>query len=398
MQDLRSETASRINLDPNTEARPHKESPRESEVPVRVTPRASRQAFRVAMVSTLERHATVAELREEWDALADRAAGQPWVRPGWVDAWWRAFGAGPLEIMALRHNGELAAVLPLCRRMGALSSVTNWHTPEFDAVGEESAVAELIAKLLRRRPRRMSMAFVNADVGASFALREIAKRRGYRLIVRPLEHSPYIATDIGWTTYLAARDGKMLRELRRRRRLLEREGALSFSIERGGELLEQLVDEGFRVEAAGWKGESGSAVASDPATLSFYHQVARWASSRGALRLGFIRLDGRAIAFDFSIEEDGVHYLLKTGFDPDFSRFSPGKLLRYKMIEHTFDAGLRFYEFLGSNNPWKDEWTQLLRERSLVQAFSRSLPGLVDWSAFAFGRPLAKRVLALAGR
>ena len=259
-------------------------------------------------------------------------------------------------------------------------------------------MTELIAKLLRRRPRRLSLAFVNADGGAPLALREIAMRRRYRLIVRALEHSPYIATDIGWRAYLAERDAKMLRELRRRRRVLEREGTLSFSIARGGEHLDGLVDEGFTVEAAGWKGQGGSAVASDPATLRFYREIAHWAAARGALRLGFLRLDGRAIGFDFSIEEGGVHYLLKTGFDPAFSRFSPGKLLRYDMIEHTFEAGLRFYEFLGTNNPWKDEWTHLVRERSLVQAFSPSLPGMVDWSAFAIARPLVKRMLALAGR
>lgn len=362
------------------------------------TPLAPRRPRPALMVSTLERHSTVAKLSAEWDALADRTGGQPWVRPGWVDAWWRAFGSGQLEIIALRQNGELTAVLPLCRRLGALTSVTNWHTPEFDAVGDESAVTELVAKLLRGRPRRMSMAFVNANVGAPLALRQLAKRRGYRLIVRPLEHSPYIATSIGWCAYLAERDGKMLRELRRRRRHLEREGTLSFSLARGGEHLDGLVDEGFAVEAAGWKGQDGSAVASDPATLRFYREIAHWAAARGALRLGFLRLDGRAIGFDFSIEEGGVHYLLKTGFDPAFSRFAPGKLLRYNMIEHTFAAGLRFYEFLGTNNAWKDEWTHLVRERSLVQAFSPSLPGIVDWSAFAFARPLAKRILALAGR
>jgi hypothetical protein len=33
----------------------------------------------------------------------------------------------------------------------------------------------------------------------------------------------------------------------------------------------------------------------------------------------------------------------------------------------------------------------------LLQAFAPSAPGLVDWAAFAYGRPLAKRALARLG-
>lgn len=359
-------------------------------------PRAG--ATPVAAPASLEHHGDVAAIEAEWDALADRTGGQLWARPGWVRAWWRAFGRGRLDIVALRRDGELAAVLPLCRRRGALASVTNWHTPEFDAVGNEDAVSQLLAMLLGPRPRRVSLAFIDAGAHASVALQCLGERIGYRAIVRPLEHSPYIPTDGGWEAYLAERDGKMLRELRRRKRLLEGEGVLSFDVHSGEERLDELLDEGFGVEAAGWKGFAGSAVLSNPATHRFYREIAAWAVTRGSLRLGFLRLNGHAIAFDFSVEENGVHYLLKTGFDPDENRFAPGKLLRYQMIERTFLNGLRLYDFLGTNNPWKDDWTPLSRERSLVQLFSPSVAGMVDWAAFAFGRPLAKRALAMIGR
>lgn len=364
----------------------------------RASPPAAPGAVAAGSTARLERYRGAATIAAEWDALADRTAGKVWVRPGWVEAWWRAFGRGQLEIVALRRAGQLVAVLPLGRRLGALTSVTNWHTPEFDAVGDPAAVAELLAMLMDTAPRRVSMAFVDASGGVALELRTRAEHLGFQVIVRPLEHSPYIRTDAGWAAYLAGRDGKMLRELRRRRRLLSAAGEMSFEVHDGRTRLAELFDEGFAVEAAGWKGAAGSAVASDAATLTFYRDIAHWAVSRGALRLGFLRLNGRAIAFDFSLEADGVHYLLKTGFDPSVSQFAPGKLLRYLMIERTFASGLDLYEFLGTDNPWKYAWTRTVRERSLIQVFSRSLPGRIDWAAFALGRPLVKRALAVAGR
>ena len=142
----------------------------------------------------------------------------------------------------------------------------------------------------------------------------------------------------------------------------------------------------------------GTAIAAGETTHRFYRAVAEWAGTRGSLRLGFLRVDGRAIAFDFCIEEQGSHYLLKTGFDPAFGHFAPGKLLRLAMIERAFRAGLARYEFLGSADPWKHEWTDTVRSRVLLHSFKASLLGVAEWSAWAFGRPLAKRALALTGR
>ena len=166
----------------------------------------------------------------------------------------------------------------------------------------------------------------------------------------------------------------------------------------GSDRLDQLLEEGFAVEAAGWKGARASAMVSRPETAEFYRRVAAWAADRGWLRLAFLRLDGQAFAFDFAVEEGDVHYLLKTGFDPAFGRFAPGMILRYEMLARAFSNGLRSYEFLGADEPWKLEWTQTTRPRGLFQAFAPSLRGQLEWAAFAWGRPAAKRVLALVRR
>src|ERR1700720_145453 len=67
-------------------------------------------------------------LASEWDELAERAGASPFLRPGWVAAWWLAFGTGNMEIRTVTRDGRPAAVLPVARRHGALRSVTNDHT------------------------------------------------------------------------------------------------------------------------------------------------------------------------------------------------------------------------------------------------------------------------------
>ncbi len=342
---------------------------------------------------TIVGHNDVELLAPEWEDLAGRLGAAPWLYPGWFAAWWDAFGVGRLRVFSLRREGRLVGVLPLGEHRGRVSSLSNWHTPEYGLVAEPGAAEDLIRSVLQRRPRRMSLAFVPRTSAEMAAVRRAAADAGYNCLARPLERSPYVTIDGDWESYEAGLRGKLRNELGRRRRRLADEGTFSFHVADGRERLDGLLDEGFRVEAAGWKVANGSAILSKPATERFYRAVAHWAAERGWLQLGFLRLDGRMFAFDLCFECDGTHYLLKTGFDPLYRRFAPGMILRYEMLAHAFASGLRTYEFLGADEPWKLEWTMSVRERELFQAFARSAVGLIDWTANAYARPLIKRAL-----
>jgi CelD/BcsL family acetyltransferase involved in cellulose biosynthesis len=337
-------------------------------------------------------------LAAEWDELADAQDAPAWMRPGWFAAWTDAFGPDGLRVHAVRRDGRLAGVAPLRRSRVGLVSPSNWHTPEFRLLADPAARAALAEAVLAGSPSRVSLSFVDRSAHEMTAWEQAARGRGYRVLARPLERSPYIDLADGWDAYEAHLPRKLVSELRRRRRRLEEEGAVTFEVADGSERLAELLDEGFRIEEAGWKGERGSAIASQPSTRTFYAKLAAWAAGRGALRLGFLRVGGRAIAFDFALEDAGVHALLKTGFDPSYRRLAPGLLLRREMIARAFAAKLDRYDFLGADEPWKLEWTDSTRERSLVQVFAPSLVGLASWRAYANGRPLAKRVVQAVRR
>ena len=57
---------------------------------------------------------------------------------------------------------------------------------------------------------------------------------------------------------------------------------------REGYDLDELLDEGFRVEGSGWKQRQGTAVADNPHIGRFYRKFAAWAAERGWLRTSAI--------------------------------------------------------------------------------------------------------------
>jgi len=349
---------------------------------------------------SVEVHDGFEAVAAEWDALADRARATAWLRPGWFEPWWRAFGRGRIALHAVRRSGDLVAVVALARgRGGLLTSFANWHTPEFGVLAADAdARARLLEGILRGRGRRVELRFVPADDPTRDAWGDAARARRYRQLERVLERSPYIPLDGGWEAYERGLHRDFRGDVRRRRRRLEEVGHVELDVRDGSEELETVLDEGFRVEASGWKTEEGTAILSRPETERFYRDVARWAAARGILRLAFLRLDGRPLAFHFNVEDNGVHYHLKGGYEPEYRSFSPGKLMHGAMIRSSFERGLRSYEFLGSDEPWKLDWADRVRDRWILQAFPRSPIGQAESAVFTFGRPLAKRVLALAGR
>lgn len=346
---------------------------------------------------------SIASIDGEWDRLADELGAPPFLRPGWTRAWWHAFGRGSIRAIVVRTRERFTGVLPLVRYCSIHQSPTNSETPLFGLLAEDhDSTRRLAGALLAASGRRLDLSLIASDDPGLAALQEEALARGFRTITRPLLLSPYVSTLGPWNAYQATLGAKQRSEIRRRTRRLQEVGDVSLDLADGSERLEDLLSEGFRIEQSGWKGANGTAINSNSRTQRFYRDIARWASERGWLKLAFLRLDGRAIAFDLCLDANRVHFLLKTGFDHDYQKFGPGLILRSAMLERAFSGPIDRYEFLGTiagtNNRWKLDWTDRYHERMRLQAFPPTLTSSIEWLAFRHGAGVSQKARALAGR
>jgi CelD/BcsL family acetyltransferase involved in cellulose biosynthesis len=286
-------------------------------------------------------------------------------------------------------------VLALERRRGALEAPANWHTPVFAAVAETDTVLHsLVAEVLDARPHRLSLSFVDEADPIRRNLIDHATGIGFRIVDREVQRSPFLALDDDWEGRWAALGSKRRTTLKRRRRRLAERGEVSLRIASEPADVQAQIDDALRVEAFGWKGAAGSAIIAQPNTHRFYRQVAEWAAARRMMRLALLRVDGRLVAFDYAIETDGVHFLLKTGFDPAYRDCAPGLVLRSMMIERAYEARLNRYEFLGGADEYKLDWTSTVHVRRRVHAFSPTAAGLSSLAVVKYARPGARRLLA----
>jgi CelD/BcsL family acetyltransferase involved in cellulose biosynthesis len=321
---------------------------------------ASAPPGRIRVVTAAE---GLERLAQRWDDLASDCT--PMGHFIWSRAAADAFAGDGLRVFVLERGGRASALAPLVARGTILPRLEIVGAREVaepcDLVHEDrAALRELLAALVDSgAPLYAERVFADSPLPA--ALREACGARALT-IVRPARGCPRIALDETWREPERNLSASRRTDLRRVRRIAEGIGRLEFdAIAPAPRELGPLLDEAFRVEAAGWKGEAGSALSRNRALGVFFRKYAAAACERGILRLFFMRIAGSAVATVLAAECAGRLWTLKIGYDERFRRCSPGTLLTRDTIAWAAERGLRSYEFLGTAAWWTSQWTRDVR-------------------------------------
>nr|WP_221236783.1 GNAT family N-acetyltransferase [Novosphingobium taihuense] len=162
------------------------------------------------------------------------------------------------------------------------------------------------------------------------ALFDLAGNHGRRAALVMREERALLHSPLSPDRYLErALAGKKRKELRRQHARLAEQGALTFARDTGtdGDVA-QWIEDFLALEMRGWKGSSGSAMASAPATASLFRTALVEAAKLGKLERLALSLDGRRIAMLANFLTPPGSFSFKTAFDEDFARYSPGVLLQ----------------------------------------------------------------------
>ncbi len=115
------------------------------------------------------------------------------------------------------------------------------------------------------------------------------------------------------------------RERRRRaRRGLERQAGPVSSVDRSAD--PEAVELFLQMEASGWKGRAGTAMACAPATTAFFREVCRRFGAAGRLELRSLDVPDGPVAMEMALHAGGGAFHLKTAHDERYRAHVPGIL------------------------------------------------------------------------
>ncbi|MBF5041095.1 GNAT family N-acetyltransferase [Aggregicoccus sp. 17bor-14] len=335
-----------------------------------------------ARVQVVTDRAAFMALEPEWNALVSQTGDELFYRHEFLRVWLDNFAPGAqLRVLTLREpDGSLSAALPLLleksNMYGApvrqLVSAANPHSCRFDVVAREPEAAAQAFLAHLRQDRGWDVLRLNdvPEGGAGWQLHAAAARAGLATGSWESLQSPYFPLPARHDAFLATLQSKFKANCRRRRKKLEERGQVRFERYDGGVELDAKLEEGFALEASGWKGQRGTAMAQDVRTRGFYTELARESARNGRLTLYFLRLDDRAVAFQFGLTHGERYLLLKPGYDERLKECSPGQLLMEEAVRDCIARGVREFDFLGPDMVWKRDWTDKVRRHTWLYLFN----------------------------
>lgn len=122
------------------------------------------------------------------------------------------------------------------------------------------------------------------------------------------------------------------KEIARQGRRLSELGTLRVDRQHGLDGIDPWVENFLTLEAAGWKGERGSPMQSDPATAALFRKSMEGAAMRGRLERLALLLDDKPVAMLATFLTPPASFSYKTTYDEAFARYSPGVLLQRENI------------------------------------------------------------------
>ncbi|MDP9055242.1 MAG: GNAT family N-acetyltransferase, partial [Acidobacteriota bacterium] len=326
-------------------------------------------------------------LEDAWRALLERAGvTHPFLEHAWARTWWECFGSGSrLYVIVVGEGDAPIAIAPLIItpvrmfgiRLRRLGFFYNSHVPRADFILTKRKDEALAAIWNTIRASKqwdvLQLCQLTEDSETLAGMRKHAAADQYPTGLWKSGASPRVPLHAGWDAYHQGLPAKHRSNLRNRFKRLDQIGAVELDTVSGGDRRRESLEHGLRLESAAWKGANGTAIFSDPAITRFYEVFSERAAERGWLRLNFLRAGGTAVAFDYSLEYRNRIFLLKLGYDPQFSAYSPSNLLLATALRNSFERGLEEYDFLGEEAEWKRCWTDDTRSNFWLYIFRPSL-------------------------
>jgi CelD/BcsL family acetyltransferase involved in cellulose biosynthesis len=313
-----------------------------------------------------------------WDSGVAAGALGPLTRPAWFAAAAATLAPpGRLRVVVVEEDGAVVAAAPLVvapdERLELLGADV---LPEpGDVAARDAATLAILAHAVvaLRRPVRLARVPVASPTVA--ALRAAAGRGGL-VATRPADGWPTLTLDPGWAAPQGRLSSRRAGDLRRAARRADAAGGVEVTHHRPAPAdVDGLLALALRVEAAGWKGRTRTALLHDPVRRAFFRDWARRAARDGTLRVGVLRIDGAPAAVQIAAESAGRWWILKIGHGDEHARCSPGLLLLLATVRHAARRGLDAVELLGTVEPWTTAWTTEASATCVVRLYPGNAAG-----------------------
>ncbi len=341
---------------------------------------------------TVELNISVTPLKSSTDDLQGLVAVSE-QRPFWQQpAWWQLANEhlfqGRVElIIASNDRQETLAAMPVLRQGGALLSPQHPHLTVGDSlwIGADS-VCELDE----------IMDAILTHLGASSWTNGHLPNTSQIQLCQDQTHWQWKQVrESAWfdTTGDTPIPGKLRRNLARHQRKIEDLGELVYQVAQTDDTdeLSAAMQNFLRLEASGWKGESGTDISKDANLTAFYEGLLGFTQQELKLEIHQLHLANNCIATQIALRCGRTLYLIKIAYDESQAAYSPGSLLLWQTMQRCVEDDTQTLSLVSAPN-WASRWKPNVFPVWHVTRFSNTPQGAIRQKAYGFRNTLVNQL------
>jgi CelD/BcsL family acetyltransferase involved in cellulose biosynthesis len=208
-------------------------------------------------------------------------------------------------------------------------------TPLLDRDMAEDAVDQLMLKARKAGARALVLRDMSLDGPAMKTFTEALKRESLRpYVLKSYLRASLDATRDADALLQDALGARKLKELRRQRHRLAEHGVVRFDVARSPDEVAAATETFMRLEASGWKGARGTALAQDEGDAAFIRRATKALAETGQCEIVMLHAGSTPVAAAIVLRHQDRAFYFKLGVDERFAKFSPGVQLTLDLTRH----------------------------------------------------------------
>jgi CelD/BcsL family acetyltransferase involved in cellulose biosynthesis len=340
-------------------------------------------------ITEVENYSDFITLQDIWNSLLQQSDNTIFSTWEWLSTWWKHFGKErKLRVLVAQEKDKILGIAPLMLsqysllRLGKLRRIEfignrNSDYNDFILIKDKANCLKLFLNRLIEFSDwdKLELCEINEESSLANALQAMRSNQTPKLELNVSCLCPYISLPTSMEIFAAGLGSNRRKNLRRYMQKLCQEYKVGFKTHHDFGSTREAMETFFRLHQKRWesKGQSGSFA--DKAFRDFHMDLAEIFDQKDWLALYFLTVNDEPVAAAYSFDYNLKKYGHLTGFDPDFSHFGVGNLLKMHVIGECIRKGLKEYNLARGAGFGKEYWSTGVRKNFDAKMYNENWRG-----------------------
>jgi CelD/BcsL family acetyltransferase involved in cellulose biosynthesis len=333
-------------------------------------------------------------LKEEWNGLLEKSllGNNVFLTWEWLSTWWKHFGQGrKLLLLTVEEQDRILAIAPLMLTkyrlpgLGNIQKIEFVGTPHSDyhnfILEKEEECLRLLIKYIKENLSGWNWIELKEIPESSVTklVRSLPENNLYelRLNVRVCDVCPYVPLPASFELLMKGLKKNTRQNLNKYMRRIKENGNIELKrYDTTGLSVRENMEIFIALHQKGWtaRGFSGAFETRQSLFHDFHIDIAEKFAEKDWLGLYFLTASDEPVASQYTFEYGDKMYYYLAGLDPRYASYSVGNLIIKSLLETCISKGLKEYDMLRGDEPYKYQWTKNYRRNFEIRLISADLP------------------------